>query len=1128
MQNYFSIQFLWVVKSLWLTSKKIPLSMRLLVLFLVCSIGLTYAADGYAQKAMISIDVHNQRVEEILKEIEEQSDFDFFFNNKHVDLNRRVSVSADKSNIFSVLKEVFTGTNVKYSVLDKKIILSVETQSPQQEKTITISGTVLDDKGEPAIGASVLEKGAKRNGTITDIDGRFKLSVSSEKVELDISYIGYQPQTVTAQAGKELTITLLEDAKQLEEVVVVGYGTQSKKTLTGAVSMVNMGDVEMNTVPNVSRALGGKAAGFRVNQYSAQPGGSAKFYIRGETSAGAGNDPLFVIDGFPISSSGNLGSGNGIYESGNTDNVLESLNPDDIESISVLKDAASTAIYGARAGHGVILITTKRGKNQQPRITYSGVGSVQVARSNYQMLDTRMYMDMRNKQMYEEWLKLNGMGIYEGYVAKSETPGQYTPKYSNDEILMANGTDWLDAVMRNGYMQQHNLSVNGGTEKTRYLASVNYMNQEGIVKNNGVSRFSARFNLDQEINKHISFGLTATYSQNRYDNVPLGDNANEYSGVLTGAIQANPTLPIYNSKGEYFIDPMRPFVANPVSLLEIQDKTVKDRIMGSAFVLVKPISDLELKVQLGADRSMQKRSGYLPKTTLQGKNHNGRADISQENRTSYLMELTAQYTKKLGDHQLKAIAGYSFQKFEHDGVSAGNEDFLIDGFGFNNLGSGNYKKPAVGSWASLNSIGSLFARANYSYKGRYLLEATVRADAASNFAPENRWGYFPSVSAGWMVSEEKFMQGATNWLSMLKLRASYGQTGNSNIGYRIYDYYTVGKSSIIGGAEQSGVYASDLGNKKITWETTTELNVGLDFGAFNNRLKLTAEYFKRKITDLLVDNKPLPFYNEVNQIAGNIGATQGQGIELTLNTVNVVTKDFEWNTTLTLSHYEDRWLERDPNWKPKAYQKANDPLRAWWSYEAIGLLQPGEKVPDAQKNLVPGMMKLKDRDSNGVLDEKDQIYIDNGDPKIIYGLNNSFRYKNFDLSIYFYGEAGQKKGNSYYEGWTQMDNGVNVSTYALKSFNSNNLTATDPTFVRGGNGWGDYYVKSIYYIRCGNITLGYKVPISPKFVKNLRVYVDVNNPFVITNWTGLDPETDNGTYAYPNVTSFNFGISASF
>ena len=1121
--------------------------MRLLVLFLVCSIGLSYAADSYAQKAMISIDVHNQRVEDILKEIEAQSDFDFFFNNKHVDLNRRVSVSADKSNIFSVLKEIFAGTNVKYSVLDKKIILSVEAQSPQQEKKVTVSGTVLDTHGEPVIGASVLEKGVQGNGTITDIDGIFKLSVSSSKAQLDISYIGYQSQTVAVQVGKNLKIILQEDSKQLEEVVVVGYGTQSKKTLTGAVSMVNMGDVEMNTVPNVSRALAGKAAGFRVNQISAQPGGEAKFRIRGEASTGAGNDPLFVIDGFPVSSSGNLSSGNGYYESGNIDNVLESLNPDDIESISVLKDAASTAIYGARAGHGVVLITTKRGKSQKPRVTYSGMGSVQVARSNYKMLDTRMYMDMYNKQQHEEWLKLNGMGIYEGYVGKPDTPPtQYKPAFNNDEILLASGTDWLDAVMRNGYTQQHNLSVNGGTEKTRYLASVNYMDQEGIVKNNGVSRFSARLNLDQELSKYVSFGLTATYSQNKYDNVPLGDKVNEYSGVLTGAIQSNPTIPIYDSEGNYFIDPKRPFVANPVSLLEIKDNTVKDRLIGSAFVSVKPLKELEVKLQLGADRSFQKRSSYLPKTTLQGANKNGRADISQETSTTYLMELTAQYSKSFGDHNLKAIGGYSFQKFKNDGFSAGNSDFLVDGFGYNSLGSGNYKKPSVSSWASINSIASLFARANYSYKGKYLLEATVRADAASNFAPENRWGYFPSVSAGWMISEENFMKGASKWLSMLKLRASYGQTGNSNVGYRIYDYYEVGRNAIIGGAESTGVYASDLGNKSITWETTTEFNLGVDFGIFNNRFKLAAEYFKRKITDLLVTNKPLPFYNEVNKIAGNIGSTQSQGVEITLNTVNIVTKDFEWDTTLTLSHYNDRWLKRDPNWKPRAYEKEDDPIRAWWEYEAIGILQPGEKAPDAQKDLVPGMMKLKDRDGNGVLGDEDKVYMGNGDPKIIYGLNNSFRYKNFDLNAFFVYAGGNKLRNSVLKmddqlgtqtlkgianRWTADDSNAQVRMYL-------DIPAQVKTYATTFQDWwqfGDINVKDAGYVKLRSLSVGYNLPFMVcQYLRlsSLKVKVQVNNLFT---WckagSDIDPESygmNDGTRGIASPKTYSIGLSTSF
>lgn len=1103
--------------------------MKLLVLFLVCSIGMTYASDSYAQKAMISLDVRNQRVEDVLKEIETQSEFDFFFNNKHVDLNRRVSVSVDKSNIFNVLKEVFAGTSVKYSVLDNKIILSLEAQTPQQEKKVAVDGVVVDSNGEPVIGASVLEKGMKDSGTITDLDGKFSLKVSSDKSELEISYIGYQTQMVKAKTGKPLSIVLLEDTKLLDEVVVVGYGTQSKKSLTGAVGMMDMGNLEATTVTSISQAMGGKIAGVKVNIQSAQPGGAAKFRIRGEGSTGAGNDPLIVIDGFPVSTGNKLESGNAYTSAGEIDNVLESLSPDDIESISVLKDAASTAIYGARAGHGVVLITTKRGKQGKARVTYSASGAIQSVRNNYDILDTQQYMDVRNKQLYEEYLAARGMGIYEGYVTPKDA--SFTPKYSNDEIARLAGTDWLKEVTRTGYMQQHNLSVNGGGEKTKYMASVNYMNQEGVVKNNGISRMSARINLDQEFNKYVSMGLTASYAQNKYDNVPLGDGDNENAGILVAAIRANPALSVYDEDGNYTIDPNRATFPNPVSLLEITDNTVKDRLMGNAFLVVKPITGLELKAQFGADRRIQKRRNYLPKTTLQGQAVGGSATVVYEDATDYLMDLTATYNKTFGEHVLKALVGYSFQKFESEGSLAGNSTFLTDAFLYHNLEAGEYAKPTVKSWASKNAMGSYFARINYQYKNRYLFEATIRADGQSNFAPENRWGYFPSVSAGWVMSEEKFMAGTQKWLSNLKLRASYGQMGNSNVGNRINSYYSVGRNYAFGGAISNGVYTgdTDLGNPNLTWETTTEFNVGLDLGFFNNRIRFTGEYFRRRITDMLVKEKPLLTYNEVTKIADNDGSTQSEGFELTLNTTNITNTNFEWNTTLTLSRYRDRWLTRAGNWKPKDYEKENDPINGWWLYKSLGLLQPGEKAPAAQANLLPGQVILEDKNNNGVLDDGDKYLVGNGEPKIIYGFNNSLRYKRFDFNIYFYGEAGQTKGASYYEDWTKMGSvGINVSTLAFELFSNANPTGKQPNSLTSTYGYGDFYVKPIYYIRCGSMTLGYNIPVSKKWISNLRVYVDVQNPFVITNWTGSDPETDTGTYSYPNITSYNFGLSLTF
>lgn len=1107
---------------------KQPSYLRILLITLLFMAPL---GGAYGQNQLITLSGENMTLLKAFESIEQQTQLSVTYNRTKLDVTRTLRAGFKNQKLSVVLEQLLAGTGFSYKIESKYIIVvpipsqQKEEQAPELSKTVV--GMITNSQGESVIGASVLENGVAGKGTISDLDGTFSLTLRSDKSQLEISYIGYQTQVVNVGAGRILKITLKEDAKLLDEVVVVGYGTQSKKTLTGAVSMMNMDNLEASTVTTVSHAMAGKAAGLKVNMQSAQPGGGSKFRIRGEASTGAGNEPLFVIDGFPISPGNKLGSGN-IYDAGTTDNVLETLNPDDIESISVLKDAASTAIYGARAGHGVILITTKRGKQKKTDISYSASGSVQSIRANYKLLNKEQFMDMRNKQLYEQYLIQKGLGIYEGYVTPQNDVQGFTPEYTNDEIKFGTGTDWLDEVTRTGYMQQHNLSLNGGGDKMRYMASINYMKQEGVVKNNGVSRMSARFNFDYDINSYISVGLTSAFSQNKYDNVALGDNANELSGVLTSAIRANPALPVYDSNGDYYIDPKRSTVPNPVSLLDIVDKTTKDRILGSAFIVAKPVKGLELKATFGADRRFQKRSNYIPKTTLEGKRNNGSAYINQEDACDYLMELTANYSKTFNEHSLKLLGGYSFQKFTGSSVSAGNTEFMMDGFLYNNIGAGGGAKPTVGSWAWKNSIGSYFARVNYMYANRYLFEATVRADGASNFTPENRWGYFPSASVGWVMSEERFMEKARPWLSNLKWRFSYGQTGNSNVGSHSKSAYTVGYNYVLGGSEINGVFAHKLGNPSLTWETTSEFNVGMDLGLFDNRIRLTAEYFNRRIKDLLVANKPLLSYHEVNVIAANAGTTQSQGVEITLNTTNISKTNFTWNSTLTLAHYNDRWLKRAPDWKPKPYEKADDPIRGWWSYESIGLLQVGEKAPKAQKDLLPGQVKLRDQNDDGVIGPDDMVYVDNGDPKLTFGFNNALRYKNLDFSVYFYGEAGHKRGGSYYENWTKIENGSNISTYVYNSFSSLNQKAVDPSYIYSSYGYGDYYVQSVYYVRCGNITLGYTLPLKKKLLQSVRIYANVSNPFVITNWKGVDPETDNGTYSYPNITSYSLGVNIKF
>ncbi len=1084
----------------------------------------------------ISLSAKNTKIERLLESITKQTGLSIAYSKQVVNLDHRVDIDLNDAELSTVLEQITAETGLAYELKNGKIYLFDKNNATQQKKKV--SGFVADTYGEPIIGASITEKGTT-NGVVSDINGNFTIEVA-ENATLEISFIGYETHIASVVDKTSLNIILNEDTQLLDEVVVVGYGVQKKRDLTGAVSSIKMDDSPVGTFSTVSHALSGKAAGLLVTQSSAQVGGGAVFRIRGATSTGAGNEPLIIIDGFPVSSGSGLGSGNR-YSSGSTDNILSSLNPNDIESIEVLKDASSTAIYGSRAGHGVIIITTKRGKNQKAKVSYSGNISVQNMKNGYKVLDAKEFMTKRNDDLYEEYLKNNGLEVYKDYVdlQSGHVTPEFMPRYTDQEIAGAVTTDWIDAITRQGNMQSHNISVSGGSEATQYLASVNYMGQEGVIENNAMSRLTAKINLDQTISKYVKAGLTLNLSRNEYDNVPLGTGAWEYSGIIASAARFNPSIPVYNEDGSYAINPEMSQIPNPVSLLEITDKETKDRLLGMAYIQGEPLKGLILKASLGFDRSYGKRKQYLPKITMYGAATNGNASIYQNDENNYLMDLTATYTKEINNHSFTALAGYSFQQFNEEGMTAGNQDFLLDAFLYNNLGAGAYEKPSVGSWASKSALGSYFGRLNYSYMGKYLLTATLRADGASNFNPDNRWGYFPSVSVGWRFSDEEFMGSfSPDILSNGKIRIGYGQTGNSNVGNRILDNYKTGNNNVFGDSGYLGVYASQLGNSQLTWETTSELNIGLDLGFFKNRISASIEYYNRIISDLLVKQKSLPSYNEITTIAANIGKTQGTGFEFTLNTVNITNNDFIWTTDVTLAHYNDKWKERDPNWKPASYQSETDPIRATFTYLSDGLLQVGETAPEHQKSLLPGQVKLQDINGDGKLDNEDKVYIGTIDPSLILGFNNTLRYKNVDFNIYFYGETNKLMGASYYDAWAvgTQGNAINVSKGALNTWSHKNTGSGTPNVLTSDYSNGDYYNQEIYYIRCRNITLGYTIPVSKSILNNVRVYFDVNNPFTITNWNGVDPETDyhgsNGAefnqFAYPNVTSYNFGVDITF
>lgn len=992
------------------------------------------------------------------------------------------------------------------------------------------TGVVIDEQGSPVPGASVRVKNSSL-GAITDMDGKFSIKGVRKDAVLTISFVGYEPLEVS-WTGTPLRITLKEDRKTLDEVVVVGYGVQKKRDLTGAISSVKMDDAPVNTFSTISHALAGKAAGLQVRQTSAQVGGSTTFRIRGAGSISAGNDPLIIIDGFPVSSSGSLGSGTR-YNAGSTDNVLSSLNPNDIESIEVLKDASSTAIYGSRAGHGVIIITTKRGKANKPKVSYSSNFSLQQVSKQYMPLDAKEYMIQRNRYTYEDYLKKNGLEVYASYLPAKPDPKPFVPSFSQEQIAQAQTTNWFDEVSRNGRLQSHNISLSGGTEKTQYLISLNVLDQAGIVKNNNLKKFTGKVNLDQVISDYVKTGISLNASRNILDNSALGEGQFENAGILSAAAMFNPSIPVYDKDGKYSENPDFSQLPNPVSLLEIKDRSTKDRFLASGYVEVKPLKDLILKANIGMDRQYEKRKVYLPKTTMYGASANGQASIQQQDKNDYLMELTATYIKSFGDHSLTGLLGYSYQQFNYEWMYAGNQDFLIDSFLYNNLGAGNYAKPSVGSSASKSSLGSYFGRLNYSYLGKYLVTATLRADGASNFDPAHRWGYFPSLSLGWRFSDEEFMKNYSRVLSNGKLRASYGQTGNSNVGNRVLDFFQTGYNNVFGNTAHTGVVASQLGNPNLTWETTSEFNIGLELGFFRNRISATIEYYNRTISDLLVTGKSLPSYNEISTIAANIGATQSRGLELTLNTVNLQSADWDWTTDYTFSFYRDRWKERDPNWKPSVYQKPTDYIRSIYTYVSDGLLQPNEKAPEHQPTLLPGQVKLKDLNGDKKIDDNDVILRGHWDPGFTFGLNNTLRYKRLDLNVYLYGTANQYKGASYYDEWAMMGYGLvqgrNSSKGYKETWTHDNPNAKYPNILGPGDrGVGDYFIRKISFLRCRNITLGYTFDRPFSLLNRVRLYADLNNPFVLTNWNGLDPETDTHQYSYPNSRSFSLGVDLTF
>ena len=944
----------------------------------------------------------------------------------------------------------------------------------QQAKRV--SGVVTDSAGEPIPGANVVQK-ETTNGTVTDMNGKYTLDVPNNAT-LVISFIGYTTKEIKVGSQSVLNVSLVEEAIGLNEVVAIGYGYVKKKDLTGAVSTVSADDMVLGgTVSNAAQALQGKTAGVQVSQSSKAPGGTIAVRVRGNNSISSTNEPLYVVDGFPSSEGLNL-------------------NPNDIESMQILKDASATAIYGARGANGVVLITTKRGKAGENKISYSGYLGTQKVDNPFEFLNAKDYMNLQNA-LYQE---IDGQ--------EGNPNGVYTPSQLQSTV----DTDWLDVCTRLALVQDHNIQFRGGSEKTKVLTSLGYYKQEGVLKNTDFNRISGRVNVDQTINDFIKAGATMYAHRER-------SNAQTYSGnilgenVMLSVMEYDPTVKPYNEDGTYGRVPGGRGDNPLANLLERKKEMVNDKFNGTAFLEVNPFDGFTAKATAGVELLHNFKGSYLPKsTTYAGEIEGGIASTYDFRSTRQVFEGILNYMKTFNNiHDLNVMLGYSYEKYSAESRSANGKGFSTDLFEWNNLGAASIK--GVSSSKTENLLASFFGRVNYTFNDKYLATVTVRRDGSSRFGANNHWGTFPSGSLAWRASEEDFVK---NWgvFSNLKVRAGYGVTGNERIGdYASYALVSTNHVTLDGSNNMPGTHLNQSSpeNASLKWETTTQYNVGFDMGFFNNRLSVTLDGYWKKTKDLLL-KVSLPYYTGFTSGQQNVGEISNRGFELDITSHNL-TGDFVWDTKFNLALNRNKVLDlgssgdiRITSSKPMGTVSENDyaivregePLGSLYGWKYIGVLQEGESYA-AQPNSKPGDPKFEDVNNDGKIDA-------DANPDLIFGLTNNFAWKGFDLSIFFQGSIGNDLLNM-----TRMNLEWKRTTDALNRWTPSNKNTDIPRngfyYSQYGGYVNDHFIEDASFLRLKNLTLGYTIPFK-KIVSSCRVYFSAENLFTITGYSGWDPEVD--------------------
>jgi len=1103
-----------------------------------------------AEQNKLSLDVSNQTIKEVLQKIEGKTDYSFLYNDRKIDVTRRVNLNVQEKTIKEILDNIFKGTDVEYVIKEKQIVLVNKSESNawkdgNNQKIRTINGVVSSSSGETLPGVSVRIKDSKK-GTITNVDGRYSISDIPANSTLVFSYIGMKTREVEGSFSV-INVIMDEDVIGLDEVVAIGYGTIKKRDLTGAVASVDGKRLENIPATNLTSSLQGSVAGISISTPYGAPGSSSSILIRGLNSINASNDPLVVIDGIPGGS-------------------IDDINPGDIKSMEVLKDAASTAIYGSRATSGVIIITTKTGSPQKSTINYDTYIGISTPSKKIDLMDVDEYIEKR-REMYRMTNNLTYDAAHALTVETILGTGNELDMYN-----MGKSYDWQEEMFRTAPMQSHSLSLNGGNEKTQYYVSANYVDQTGLVKNSGFERKSVRANVSSQVTDWLKFGTSLFALQSTQDCIQ--------NSVFSASFQISPLGKMYedeNTKEKYTLYPMNPdtYIGNPFTDMEIKDQREKTRVMNSTFMEISFLKDFMYKVSVNNTFDFINNKYFVPFYTKQveafDKNEN--ASITRNNYSNLNIENLLTYNKIFGNHNLGATFVFSTEKYKGEGLYAYARDFGSDYYGWTALQLGNVDYRDMSSYEENTFLESLLGRLNYSFKGKYIAQFTVRRDRSSKFSEANRNAIFPGGSLGWRISDEPFMKKAT-FVDNIKFRMSYAMTGNQGIGYRsIYNvgnkvYYTTGQDA--SGQIVEGLVQSTLANKDLRWEKSAQANIGLDFSIYKGKLSGVIECYQTKTSDLLL-NRDISSLTGFTSMLTNIGSVENKGLEIALNSNVINNNNFRWDvsTSFTTNKNKITELYGDGLDDYSNYWFIGKPIGVIYDYVFDGILQEGETAPEYMdntvgvvgdgKNILSGEAKVKDlggwktledgttirtKIPDGKIDEADMTIIGQTQPKWFGSFGMNFRYRNFDASFFINHVQGTKRmvPIKISDRTQSLDITYYTDENPSTQYGRPAWSSKIDGIARTGNSYGYLsYYQDGSYTRLQDVTFGYSIPkslLSNFKINQVRIYVSGQNLLTFTDFIGYDPSLEyesNQTganvdrlYGYPTTHNWLVGLKVNF